>query len=292
MMQVLTGVLVIATLTAAIVAMTATHVGVAGTNRLAATPTAAPMNMRGKMNPPRNPLCSVSEIASTWSEPKNLSDDESGAGTGWCQVKVDGNGRVYAIWKYIDENTVLEGPGGYCGGVLAIRCLDGGNWSKTIRVGDKHQPVVSWFAANGPDRRVHVIYTQLQPDIDADGRGMTPQIADDLNQLVLDGSAAPKATPVFVAKPLPTKAEIQAAHEAGKDFTYEQQNVQPDGLWNLRARTARRRAAAPHFIAPRAVQALARRSRRRSYRYDRRRSASAVLRVAEPTSRTSNDDLN
>lgn len=174
----------------------------------------------------------------TWSEPKNLSDDESGLGASWCQVTVDGSGRPYAIWKYIDESTALDGPGGNAGGIVAVRCLDGGNWSKAIRFGDKHQPCCSWFAANGPDGKVNVIFTQAQPDIDQEDRGMQPQIADNLNQATFDGGGAPKITPILVAKPLPTTAEIEAAHQAGKDLTWEQQNVQPDGIWNLRGYVA------------------------------------------------------
>lgn len=183
----------------------------------------------------------------TWSDAKNLSDDESGLGAGWCQVKVDGSGRPYAIWKYIDESTALDGPGGRSGGVLAYRCLDGGSWTKARRFGDKHQPVVAWFAADGPDHKVNLLYTQVQPDVDLDGRGSPPpQMADNLTQLVLDGGNGPQSTPIFTAKPLPTKAEIEAAHVAGKDLTYEQQNVRYDGLWNLRGYIAA--DGRPHFI--------------------------------------------
>jgi hypothetical protein len=185
----------------------------------------------------------------TWTEPKNLSDDESGAGASWCQIKIDGSGRAYAIWKYIDENTALDGPGGNAGGQIAVRCLDGGAWSKTVRFGDEHQPSCSWFAANGPDGKVNLLWTQAQPDIDQKNRGMQPQIADNLSMATFDGGGAPKITPILVAKPLPTAAEIEAAHAAGKDLTFEQQTVQPDGLWNLRGFIAD--DGRPHFIGER-----------------------------------------
>ena len=122
------------------------------------------------------------------------------------------------MWRYIDKNTALDWPGGDPGGVLAVRCLEGGAGSKATTFGDAHQPVVSWFVANGPDAKVNVIWTQVQPDVDLAGRGSpTPQMADNLNQTVADG-ATPHTTPVFTAKPLPTKVEIEAAHAAGKDL--------------------------------------------------------------------------
>ena len=189
----------------------------------------------------------------TWSDAKNLSDDESGLGTSWCQIKVDAAGRAYAIWKYVDENTALDGPGGNSGGVVAFRCLDGGTWSRTQRFGDDHHEAVAWCAMNAPDGKVRVLYTQLQADIvDHDRKtsgNISGNVANDLAMLTLDGANPATRTPILTAKPLPTPAEIQARHEAGKDFTYEASHIQRDGLWNLRGYVAE--DGRPHFIAER-----------------------------------------
>ena len=187
----------------------------------------------------------------TWSEPKNLSDDESGLGTSWCQVKVDAAGRVYAIWKIVDETTALDGPGGNSGGSIAFRCLDGGTWSKAQVFGDDHHEAVAWCAMNAPDGKVRVLYTQLQADIaDHDRKvngGISGNVANDLAMLTLDGGNAPARTPILTAKPLPTKAEIDAAHLVGKDFSYDDSHIKRDGLWNLRGYLAE--DGRPHFIA-------------------------------------------
>lgn len=63
MTLVLTGVLVMPTLVAAIVATITAAVGAFGSNSVAAVPIAAPMNMSGKINPPRNPVLKVTLTA-------------------------------------------------------------------------------------------------------------------------------------------------------------------------------------------------------------------------------------
>ena len=169
----------------------------------------------------------------TWSEPKNLTDDESELSAGPCRVVVDGGGRVYAIWKYIDENELLEGPNGYANGILAVRVLDGGSWSKPQLFGDAHKPIVSWYAAIGPDKKVNVVYSHADEAVDWALRGGMHQYANNVDQLTFDGAGAPKVTSLRVARHVLTQAEQDAMKAAGKYPAYEDTVPKFDGLWNL-----------------------------------------------------------
>lgn len=173
------------------------------------------------------------DAGATWSDPKNLSDDESGLSAAYCRAIFDGNGRLYAIWKY-HFNELLDGPGGYSAGVLAYRCLDGGNWSKIIRFNDKPHPMTSWFAALGPDKTVNVIWSQLNTDVDWTGKAALPGYANLLNQSRLDGTTLSQPKHLIDAKPVPTDDQIKAARAANHPIPYQDQSPQRNGLWNLR----------------------------------------------------------
>ncbi|MDQ6626199.1 MAG: hypothetical protein M3Y69_08710 [Verrucomicrobiota bacterium] len=183
----------------------------------------------------------------TWSDPKDLSDDESGDSAGPCRVLVDGAGRVYAIWKYINENELLEGPNGYANGVLCFRCLEGGSWSRTQHFGDEHQPMTSYFAAVGPDGKVNLVYSRADEALDWKGRGGIYQHANNLDQLTLDGASAPKVTALMVAQHVATQDEQNAASAAGHAMAYEDTVPRSDGLWNLNGYIAA--DGRPHFVA-------------------------------------------
>ncbi len=186
----------------------------------------------------------------TWTEPKNLSDDESGLSSYYCRMMIDGKGRVYAIWKYITAaSDTLDGPGGYTCGIVAYRCLDGASWSKIIRFCDKHAPSVSWFAGRGPDGAVNVIWNQGNKDIDwVPQGGVNPNYANQLNQSVLDGATV--TTKVLIApKPIPTQAEQDAARAKGASMSYDDTAPKREGLWDLRGFIDA--TGAPHFVAER-----------------------------------------
>ena len=95
----------------------------------------------------------------TWSDPKNLSDDDSGIAAGFCRVAVDGKGRVYAVWKYLMRSG-LEGPGGGSnGGEVCFRCLDSGTWFKTVRLNKMPQACFSYFVALDAKGRCNVVWS-------------------------------------------------------------------------------------------------------------------------------------
>lgn len=172
----------------------------------------------------------------TWSEPKNLSDDESGLSCYFDQVRVDGKGRVYAIWKYLTAaSDTLDGPGSACCGILAYRCLEGGNWSKTVRLSTKNVPSTSFFAAVAPDGNVNLIWAAGTPDRDwAPWGGVQNQDAGLIRQAVLDGAAAPTPRTLITPRHVPTPAEVDAAHAAGHDIPPADRVERHEGLWNLR----------------------------------------------------------
>jgi hypothetical protein len=188
------------------------------------------------------------DAGATWSEPKNLSDDESGLPSYFCQVRVDGKGRVYAIWKYLSAaSDTLDGPGSASCGVLAYRCLNGGEWSKIVRLSTKEVPSTSFFAANAPDGAVNVIFAAGPPDRDwvREG-GVQCHQATVIKQAALDGGNMPTPRTIIAPKPVPTKAQIDAAHAAGNEIPLYEQQPRPDGLWNLRGYVDE--AGAAHFI--------------------------------------------
>lgn len=189
---------------------------------------------------------SSTDGGATWSEPKNLSDDESGLSASWARVIIDGQGRVYAIWKYVGRNELLDGPGGHGAGVIAYRCLQGGAWSRTVRLNSPKLAAYSWFAALGPGGAVHLVWSQMSADaMRIQGWGAA-QYANLVQQAVLDG-AAPGAPKALISTSLPTKARLDAAHAAGHDIPYDQQRPKKDGLHNLRGYIDA--AGAAHFVA-------------------------------------------
>jgi hypothetical protein len=171
----------------------------------------------------------------TWSEAKNLSDDESGNAASFCRIVLDGKGRIYAIWKYVGANTILDGPGGTSNGIITCRCLDGGTWSKPTALNDKKSAAAfSWFPALGPGGVVHVIWSAVSEDaVRVQGWG-SADYADLVQDAALDGANAGQAKALIAPQPLPTKEQIDAAHAAHKDISYEDQRPKRDGFLNLR----------------------------------------------------------
>jgi hypothetical protein len=107
---------------------------------------------------------SSSDGSRTWTETVNLSDDESGNDAGYARLFLDGKGRLYAAWKYIALNSLLDGPGGHARGRLVYRCLEGGRWSKRVPLGDSKVPTFSWFAAVAQGGKAHLVWSQMAPD--------------------------------------------------------------------------------------------------------------------------------
>ena len=177
---------------------------------------------------------SSSDGGTTWSEIKNLSDDESGNSCGYARIAIDGKGRAYAIWKYIGKNELLDGPGAAGAGILAFRCLEGGTWSRTTRLNEVKTPVYSWFAAPGPGGAINLVWSQMAADAMAVQGWPSAMTADLIQQVVLDGPTSGSPKMVIPRKPLPTQAQIAAAHANHKDFSYEETHPGKAGLLNLR----------------------------------------------------------
>ncbi|MBI5832085.1 MAG: hypothetical protein HZB16_07225 [Armatimonadetes bacterium] len=174
------------------------------------------------------------DMGKTWSEQKNLSDDESGHAVGYCRLLRDARGRLYAIWKYTAKDALIDGPGGNQAGILAYRCLDGGAWSRITRLTDEKVPAFSFFAANAPDGTANVIWSQMTPE----GQRVLGWSASGYCNLVqrvpLDGATPGQVTVVTAPPPLPTEAEVEAARRAGHPIPYQQLRPSKDGLINLR----------------------------------------------------------
>ena len=153
-----------------------------------------------------------SDGGKSWSEPKNLSDDESGNSVSFARVVVDGQGRVYAIWKYVGVQDLLDGPGGYDNGTLCCRVLQNGAWSKRIPLGIAEH-VLSWFAAVDPHGSLHVIWSQTAPDVIATRMRFNfgPLDAEMLQQVAMDGANPGTPKVLMQSKPL-SKAEFTPTH--------------------------------------------------------------------------------
>ncbi len=178
---------------------------------------------------------SSADHGKSWSDAKNLSDDEdTNHGASYCQVQVDGKGRVYAIWKYVPSHDLLNGPGGDTAGEFYYRCLEGGNWSKRVRIGEDKIGIYSWFACTDPAGTVHVVWSQMAPDAIAAGSTQYVTYADLVREATLDGAAAPKTKDLVAPKPLPTQADQDAAKAKGKYFSYAQLHARQEGFINLR----------------------------------------------------------
>lgn len=168
----------------------------------------------------------------TWSEPKNLSDDESGNAASCVRLVEDGKGRIYCVWKYVNANELLDGPGGNASGVIMFRCLEGGNWSNRKLVSDPKVPTYSWFVAVDPKGTAHIIWSQMAKDA-AEMHFAASSYADLVRQTSFEGAALGTVKDLIVPKPIMTKEEQEASKKAGKYPKYEDTQPHQDGMINL-----------------------------------------------------------
>jgi hypothetical protein len=170
----------------------------------------------------------------TWSEPKNLSDDESGNSASYVRLVQDGQGRIYCVWKYIGANELLDGPGGNAAGKLVYRCLEGSTWSNRKALGDDKVPAYSWFVSVDPKGTAHIIWSQMAKDGWEVQRWGAGNYANLIRQVALNGSAPGEVKDIIAPKPLLTKEEQEAMKKAGNYPQYEDTVPRKDGLINLR----------------------------------------------------------
>lgn len=182
----------------------------------------------------------------TWSEAKNLSDDESGDAASYARIIADGKGRVYAVWKSLKPANWLDGPGGAAVGKLYFRCLENGTWSSAKQIGDEKLHMFSWFVAPGPAGAIHVVWSQAGRNNGASAADMS-YYANLTCHARLDGDRLTDQKDLITPKHILTQAEQEALRAQGKNFTYEETVPRQEGLWNLRGYVDAQGVA--HFIA-------------------------------------------
>lgn len=187
-----------------------------------------------------------SDGGKTWSEAKTLSDDESGNAASYGRLAIDGKGRVYAVWKYVGSQELLDGPGGHANGRLAYRCLEGGAWSKCVPLGDASIPSYSWFPAVDPGGTVHVVWSQMSPDVAA-VQGGYYWYANLVRSAALDGARVASVRDLIAPKPILTQEEQAKMKAAGRNPSNEETTPRRDGLINLRGYVDAQGLA--HFVA-------------------------------------------
>ena len=112
-----------------------------------------------------------SDGGATWSELKNLSEDMPGINIGTCQLCIDGQDRVFVIWRtgLKQDFNVSNTPAGVAQSNLVYRMLDHGKWTKILPV---HPPgsaetqdngSISYSACTDAAGHVQVIYNTI-PD--------------------------------------------------------------------------------------------------------------------------------
>lgn len=106
-----------------------------------------------------------SQNGATWSEPLRLSVRDQAAGR--PRIAIDGQGRLYAFWKDMDENGgdwMTAGGrdslrGGPYGRPLMGAVMANGAWSAPFQVSETIQ-VVSWFPSVDPNGKLHLVWTE------------------------------------------------------------------------------------------------------------------------------------
>ncbi|MGN6370229.1 MAG: hypothetical protein ACTHN5_18385 [Phycisphaerae bacterium] len=149
---------------------------------------------------------SSSDGGKTWSETKNLSEDMPGFNVGTCQLCIDGQDRVFVIWRTgLKEGfSTLTTPAGLAQNNLVYRMLDHGKWTKILPV---HPPgssqtqddgSISFSACTDAAGHVEVIYNTIPDRFDPEKYAVVsgkyvqhcPGVEPGLVwQVTLDGSA-------------------------------------------------------------------------------------------------------
>ncbi|MBI5832943.1 MAG: hypothetical protein HZB16_11660 [Armatimonadetes bacterium] len=177
-----------------------------------------------------------SDGGATWSPAKNLSDDESGRTASYARLAQDAAGRIYAVWKYMAVNDVIDGPGGYATGQIVFRCLANGVWSPPVNVTDPATPGFSWSLTTAADGSLHLLWSQTPADAMRAMNNWT--FFQYCNQVVtarLEGNGLAARRVLITPKPLPTEAEIAAADAAGHPIPGDDRRPRREGILNLQA---------------------------------------------------------
>ncbi len=183
----------------------------------------------------------------TWTEPKNLSDDESGQAASFTRLVQDAQGRIYCVWKYVSANELLDGPGGAAVGKLVFRSLEGGTWSNRKLIGDDKVPTFSWFVAVDPKGTAHIVWSQMSKD-GAKALGWASYTyANQVRHAALNGAALGEVKDIITPQVIPTKEEQAEMSKKGIHVKYEDTVPKKEGLLNLRGYVDAEGIA--HFVA-------------------------------------------
>ncbi len=133
----------------------------------------------------------------SWSKPVNISNDNTGNGSGYARILQDGSGTLYAIWKrygtvqYLQREAYLDGPGGHDLGTISYSVLNGGTWSQPIRISETEATQDTWFATLTPQGKVAVCWAQLGPAAQKESYGGYWWYCDYIRNAVLTGTGKP-----------------------------------------------------------------------------------------------------
>ncbi len=108
----------------------------------------------------------------TWAKPVNISNDNTGNGSGNPRILQDVAGNIYAIWKrygnteskYPIPDVTLDGPGGYTFGTIFYKVLQSNGWSQPVQVGEYQESQNTWFTTLTPTGSVMIFWAQLSPE--------------------------------------------------------------------------------------------------------------------------------
>ncbi len=157
---------------------------------------------------------SSSDGGKTWTEAKNLSEDMPNIQVGRCYIKIDGQGRVYVIWRagLALNFSGFPNAGGAGQSNLLYRVLDHGHWSKIIYIHPPGSPQtqndgsLSYFATVDASGRVQVLYNTVpdhwHPELTVISGTFQQHITGIGNGLVfqatLDGATTPTPKEIFL----------------------------------------------------------------------------------------------
>ena len=138
-----------------------------------------------------------SDKGNSWSKPVNISNDNTGNGSGYARLLQDGSGTLYAIWKrygsaqFLQGEAYLDGPGGTDLGTISYSVLNGGTWSQPVRISETEQTQDTWFATLTPQGKVAVFWAQLGPAAQQESYSRYYWYCDYLRDAVLSGTGKP-----------------------------------------------------------------------------------------------------